>query len=268
VKRVAVALLLAFPFAAHAGLIDSLTDEQRQLQICRDSAAEPEADHDYARAAGVWQACLDEMTRLGYQSGLPMLRDQVALSRAMAAAAEYRTSDPDRFAQDVLSVAARQSSATYPTDAVADVFRAWMETEAGRARLAPLRTITLDWGGSVPQAERAHPSEVFRRHVEALGLKWAEPGSDDVDVIVFGRITVRDLDARTSSRMGSLARAEATLTATRVRFRRLDRTEAGFTAVGATEDGDAATTREEALDAACERAAAQVLKAVLRVVFE
>lgn len=254
-------LLLVAP--ALAGLLDALSMEERQVRICQDAAAPVEAEHDYARAAGIWEACLGECRRLGYEGAAVMLEDQLALSRAMAKAAEWRASDPNRFALDVLSVAATQVSVEYPTDAVAETFRAWTKTEGGKGRLEPVRTVTVQWeGGGDP-----HASELVRRYVQDLGLKWADPGDPDVDVIVFATLTRADLEPRQSSRMGSLARAQADVRVDRVRFPRLDRTQDGFTATAAAESAEKPEAREEALRAACERAAAQVLKAVLRAVF-
>lgn len=256
-------ILLLSASLAHAGLLDALSEEDRQVRVCQEAAADAEAVHDYARAAGVWDACLRECSRLGFEGALPMLRDQHALSAAMAEAAAWRTADPDRWAQAVLAVAAGQGSVEYPTDAVADVFRAWMTTEAGKARLEPVRTVTVQWEGDAD----VRVSQLVRRYVEDLGLRWADPGDPEVDVIVFARVAVRDLEPRTSSRMGSLARAEATVEVDRVRFRHLDRTEEGFQAVASTEHADAPVAREEALRSATERAAARVLKSVLKVVF-
>lgn len=258
---------------AHAGLLRDMTEEERHVRFCQDAASSPEDDHAYARAVGVWQACLSEAQRLGYTEAVAMLEDQLALTRAMAAAAEWRASDPNRFALSVLSIAAAQRSVEYPTDVVAEVFRAWMGTEAGRGRLAAVRTITLDWSDPegarpTPPKDREHATAVFRRYAQDLGLKWAEPGSDDVDVIIFGSISQADLDPLSTTRAGSLPRAEARFHAQRVRFRAADLNNVGFLTTATAESGDRAISREEALDEACQRGAARVLKQVLRVVFE
>lgn len=256
-------MLLMTAAPALAGLLDALSEEERHVRICQDAAAPAEAAFDYASAAGVWEACLGESRRLGYEAAATLLADQLALSTVMAEAAPYRTSDPSRFALDVLEVAARQASVQYPTDAVTRTFLAWTQTEAGRGRLEPMRTVTVEWAG----AGDPHAHELVRRYVQDLGLKWAEPGDPDVDVIVYARLVTTDLEPRQSTRLGSLSRAQAVVSVERVRFRHLDRTLDGFAATAAAESPEKATAREEALRGACERAAAQVLKAVLRAVF-
>jgi hypothetical protein len=258
-----IGALLVSP-AAHAGLIDALTDEQRQVQICADAASPHEREKEWSRAAGVWEACAGEAERLGYADAVRPLRDQAAVVRALADAEPLREADPNRWALAVLAVAADQESIEYPTDAVALVFREWARTEAGKARLAQIRTVTVHWDGK----SDAHAAQVFRRYVEDQSLRWAEPGAPDVGVIVFARIRTRDLEPRSTSRMGSLARTEATFDASKLRLPQLDRSEDGFVAVAATESATAADAREEALQEACRRAAARVLKQVLRIAVE
>lgn len=254
------ALLLA-PWA-HAGLLDVMSAEERQVRICQDAATPAERNHEYARAAGIWEACLSEATRLGYEEALPALRDQAALAREMADAASLRTTDPDRWAQRILAVAAMQGSADYPTDVVAEVFRAWMQTEAGKTRAENVRTVSVQFEGAV----EPRTAELVRRYVQDLGLRWADPGDPDVDTIVYARLAMTELEPRTS-RQGSLARVQTTLMVDSLRYRNLDRTEEGFDAVATSEHAEADKAREEALRGACQRTARRLLKAALRVLF-
>ena len=136
-------MMLLVP-VAFAGLLDTFTDEERQVAICQQAAAPAEALHDYARAAGVWEACAAEARRAGHSGAVTMLEDQLALTKARAKAASFRTSDPNRYALDVLAVAADQASTFYPGTDVADIFRAWMATEPGKQRLRVLPPMRLD----------------------------------------------------------------------------------------------------------------------------
>lgn len=249
---------------AYAGLIDALTDEQRQVQICADAARPFEEARDWPRAAGTWEACAAECARLGYQDAVRPLKDQAAVLRTLGEFDTFRATDPNRWALPVLAVAAEQASIAYPTDAMASVFREWARTEPGKARLASVHTVTVHWEGATDE----RTTQVLRRYVEDLGLRWAEPGDPAVGVIVHARVRTRDLEPRTTSRMGSLARTEATVDVSRLRMPRLDRTEDGFVVTAATEAASATDAREEALHEACRRAASHLLKQVLRVVAE
>ena len=95
-----------------------------------------------------------------------------------------------------------------------------------------MRTLTLSWEGLAPGQEELakHAAEVLRRHVEDLGLKWAEPGQPEVDTIVFASLSVGDAQAVTATADGSLPRAQAKISIDRVRFRNIDVTAKGFTA--------------------------------------
>ncbi|MES2639172.1 MAG: hypothetical protein V4850_06800 [Myxococcota bacterium] len=261
-------ILLVFP--AMAGLLDTLSPEERQVVLCQQVATPAEAVHDYTRAAGVWGACLAESRRTGQEAVSAMLEDQLALMQARASAAAWRTTDPNRYAIAVLGVAADQRSTYYPGTDIPDVFRAWMQTEAGKARLAPARTITLIWEGVAPEQEKESRAvaELFRRHVSDLGLKWADAGHPDVDVIVYATLSIAALDPVTTGPAGALTRAEARFEATRVRFRTLDETTDGFRVAAVAEEAEPALAREQATRAACERAAARLLKQVLRAVLE
>lgn len=254
------ALLFAPP--ASAGLLDAMSAEERQVRVCQDAAAPAEKSHEYARAAGIWEACVAECARLGYTDALPALQDQLAIAKEMADAAPLRTTDPDRWAQRILAVAATQGSVDYPTDAVSEVFRAWMGTEAGKTRAEQVRTVSLQLEGDAD----GRTGELVRRYVQDLGMRWADPGDPDVDTIVYARLSVKDLEPRTS-RQGSLARVQTTLMVDSLRFRHLDLTEEGFDASATSEHAEADTAREEALRAACQRTARRLLKATLKVLF-
>lgn len=257
-------ILLALP--AFAGLIDTLSPEERQVVLCQQVAAPAEAVHDYARAAGVWEACLAESRRTGQDKVSAMLGDQLALIQARAKAAAWRTTDPHRYALDVLAVAADQRSTYYPGTDLPDVFRAWMQTEPGKARLDPVRTITLVWEDLEPDErdEARSVAEMFRRHVSDLGLKWADAGHPDVDVIVYATLAIGAVDPVASG--PALSRAEARFEATRIRFRTLDETTEGFRVAAVAEDAEATVARELAVRTVCERAAARLLKQVLRAI--
>lgn len=253
--------------AAHAGLIDSLSAEERQVAICRQASSPAEEVFDYRRAAAVWETCLDEAKRLGHTRAVPLLEDQVQLLQARARAAPWRTSDPNRYALDVLAAAAEQRSTQYLGSDVADVFRAWMTTEPGKQRLEPVRTVTLQW--SEPPAseeEGRRAAEIFRRHLEDLGLKWADAGHPEVDVIVYAALGVGPVE-EAGGTAPALPRAEARFEVERVRFRTIDAETDGFHATAVAEDPERARAEEQALRGACEKAAARLLKDVLRTVF-
>jgi hypothetical protein len=261
--------MLLWVSVASAGLIDTLSDEERQVAICQAAAAPATEAHDYAKAAVIWDACAAEAKRAGLTSAVPMLEDQVALTRARAKAAAWRTSDPNRYALDVLSVAADQRSSYYPGEDVPDIFRAWMTTEAGKGRLAPVRTVTLQWAEPPDSAELGvRAAELFRREVEDLGLKWADPGHPEVDVIVFATLDLIALDPVSTTAAGSLPRAEARFDAERVRFRTIDRSTGGFRVSASAEEAERAAAEDLALRASAERAAARLLKQVLQAVFD
>jgi hypothetical protein len=259
-------ILLAFP--AFAGLLDTLSPDERQVEVCKQVAAPMEAAHDYARAAGVWEACLEESRRTDQATLAAILGDQLAIIRARAKASAWRTSDPNRYAMAVLAVAADQRSTWYPGTDIPDVFRAWMQTEPGKGRLEPARTITLVWEGMSPEDEAGaeEAAELFRRHVGDLGLKWADAGHPEVDVIVYATLSVSAATAVTTGPAGTLPRAEARFEASRVRFRSLDTSTDGFRVAAVAEEVDPAVARELAVRAACERAASRLLKQVLREV--
>jgi hypothetical protein len=150
-------------------------------------------------------------------------------------------------------------------------------TEAGKQRMSRVRTITVHWEGGMrverrkrdpAMAERVRASELIRRYLEDLGLRWAEPGSPEVDVILHARLARKDLAPRISSRMGNIPRAEASVSVSMVRMPKLDLTEEGFDAKVAAEDADATVARDDALRAACSDIAARTLKVVLRAGIE
>lgn len=260
-------MILLVP-GALAGLIDTLSPEERQVAICRQAAAPAEEAFDFAKAAGVWEACLGEAKRQGFTGAVPLLQDQVTLLTARAEAAPLRTTDPNRYALEVLAVAADLRAGQALGTDVADIFRAWMATEAGKQRLEPVRTVTLQWSEApASEAQGARAAEVFRRHVEDLGLKWADPGHPDVDVIVYGALTVRPVEKVAADDAPSLPRAEARFEVERVRFRTIDQETSGFRAAATAEDPELPAAEDQALRGACERAAARLLKQVLQTVF-
>ena len=250
---------------ANAGLIDALDDPSRHLAYCKEAADSAAEAHRYKEAAGAWDACAAEAERRGYRDLLPGLQAQVAVSRAMADGADYRLKDPAKFAVHVLEVAARQSALDYPSDALRELFRGWMETDEGRAKVSSLRTVTVDWrGGDKAQLTRA--SEVVRRYIEDVGLKWADPGSPDVDVILFSRLMVTTLSP-TEERQGAMQHSEVKIITERVRFKTVDKEAKGFTAESTTESPDADQAEDKALHTAAELAARATLQRVLTQLF-
>ncbi len=254
-----------FCATAYAGLIDALDGSSRHLAYCKEAADSAEEAHRYKESAGAWEACAAEAERRGYRELLPGLQAQVAVSRAMADGADYRLKDPAKFAVRVLEVAARQSALDYPSDAIRALFRGWMETDEGRAKLSTLRTVTVDWRAG-DRAHQARASEVVRRYIEDVGLKWADPGSPDVDVILFSRLLVTTLSP-TAERQGAMQHSEVKIITDRVRFRTLDKEAKGFTAESTTESPDADEAEDKALHVAAELAARATLQRVLSQLF-
>ena len=265
---------------AQAGLLDTLDDSGRALQLCVDRGAPAEARGAYAEAADVWKACADEARVNGWSETQARLGDQAALARAFVALESFRESDPGKFALGILEVAARQETRIWLTPSVMSTFHAWMASEAGKSRMADARTVTLYWEQSARVAEgpkrgkvgdprneveaRAHAADILRREVQDLGLRWAEPGDPEIDIIVHARLTTRELAARTSSRMGELPRREVSFRVSSLRFVRLDRTDDGFESRVVAEASTPEAATEEALVGAASDAAARLLKHALR----
>ncbi len=265
---------------AHAGLLDTLDDSGRALQLCVDRGAPAEARGAWTEAADAWTACAEEARVNGWSETRARLADQAALARAFAALEPLRAQDPAKYALGVLEVAARQETRTWLTPSVLDTFRGWVASEAGKSRMADVRTVTLYWEQSAraedgpkrgkvgdPRNEveaRAHALDVLRREVLDLGLRWADPGDAEVDVVVHARLVTRELPPRTSSRLGELPRREVGYRVSSLRFVRLDRTEDGFESRAVAEASSPESAAEEALGGAAADTAARILKHALR----
>jgi hypothetical protein len=260
---IAVAALLTWS-AAWAGSVDTRAAERQQLQLCTDVALPLEAERSWGLAAEAWAACASDLERLGHDAPLRTVRDHAALLRALDEAEPLYATDPHRWAVAVLRVAADQDTLVYPTPVMTSVFQAWTRTEPGKARLEPVRAVNVRWEARTDE----RVSQVFRRHVEDLGLRWAEAGAPETGVILYARIRQRDLEPRTTTRIGSLARAEAAFVASQVRMPRVDRTDDGFETAATAEQALPADAREEALQEACRHGAARLLKQVLRTVLQ
>lgn len=259
-------ILLVAP--AHAGLLDTLSDDERQVAICQSAAAPAEDSFDFAKAAGIWEACLAETRRQGQTAATVLVEDRLALVKARAKAAEWRTTDPARYAEAVLPVVARQRSGTWLGTDVQEIFRAWMGTEAGKGRLDAVRTVTVIWDLERDQAEIGRKAgELLRRELEDLGLKWADPGKPEVDTIVYATLELALVEPTSTGPAGSLPKAEARIDSERIRFKNIDDETSGFRVTAADEEADAADAQDGALRAACQRAANRVLQQVLQKVF-
>ncbi len=272
-------LLLAVG-TAQAGLLDALDDSGRALQLCVDRGAPAEARGAYAEAAEAWTTCAEEARVNGWSDTQVRLADQATLARAFVALEPFRERDPGKFSLGILEVAARQETRIWLTPSVMGTFHAWMATEAGKSRMADARTVTLHWeqaaraddgpkrgkvGDPRNEAEaRAHATDILRRDVQDLGLRWAEPGDPEVDLIVHARLVSRELPPRTSSRMGELPRREVTFRVSSLRFVRMDRTDDGFESRAAAEAATPEVAMEEALAGASADTAARILKHALR----
>ena len=212
--------------------------------------------------------CLAETQRQGQTAATALVEDRLALVKARAKAAEWRTTDPARYAEAVLPVVARQRSATFLGTDVQEIFRAWMGTEAGKGRLDAVRTVTVIWNLEKGQDELGRKAgELLRRELEDLGLKWADPGKPDVDTIIYATVELALVEPTTTGPAGSLPRAEARIDSERVRFRNIDDETTGFRVTASDEEADAADAQDLALRAACQRAANRVLRQVLQKVF-
>lgn len=262
-------LVLAVAMAtgpASAGLIDALEDSARHLELCRATAALDEDKAKYAEAAATWQTCKDEAAARGFTDLAAGLEAQVAVARAMARNAELRAADPNRWAQEVLAVAAAEAALDFPTDAIRTTFRAWMATVEGRSQASDVRTITVAWNGE-PEVDRARVAEVLRRYIEGVGLSWRDPGSEDVDVILYASVEFAKPEA-TVARQGALQHRQVTVRADHVRFRRLDKDVRGFSAIARASDAESAVATEKALHQASDLASRALLQRILVVLFK
>ena len=254
--------LLLHLSGAQAGLLDAMSDADRHLETCKIAAEEAEAVDAWERLWGVWKACLGEAKRREFAELLPGLEAEVAVSGALVHAASIRTTEPHRWAVEVLSEAARWSNTAFPTDVVRRTFRAWMETDEGGAFVEPVRTVTVPWEAPVD----AGMEGVIRRYVEDAGLKWTTPGDPKADTVLTARLDVVNAGGE-SSAQGQLVLSTTTLTVSRVRFKSRSDADKGFAVSASAESPLAADATDRALRTTAEAASQRLLLRVLGVLF-
>lgn len=255
--------LLLFVSGADAGLLDGMTEADRHLETCKIAAEEAEAGEAWERLWGMWKACLAEAKRREFAELLPGLEAEVAVSGALVQASAIRTTQPHRWAVDVLSEAARWSNTEFPTDIVRRTFRAWMETDEGRAFVERVRTVSITWETPVDAANEG----VIRRYVEDVGLKWTTPGDPKADTVLTARLDVINSGGE-SSAQGQLVLSTTTLTVSRVRFKSRSDADKGFAVSASAESPLAADATDRALRTTAEAASQRLLLRVLGVLFE
>ncbi len=242
---------------AIAGLLDQGTESSRHVAYCKTAADDAESAGGLARAAGVWKACVAEAERRQLTDVVPALKAQADLTAVAAEVHASREDDIQAWATTILGHAAMYPALELPTDIVPRTWRAWMESDRGRAYAADVRTVTVVWTESAPRA-----NELFRSHLEDVGLGWAEPGSPDVDVVVTASARM-EAAAGESSKQGTLRASTARLTVQGVRFRRSERSVEGFAAAASAESPEQAEADDAALRAVCGAGSRAVLSRVL-----
>ena len=257
-----IGLILTFS-VAKAGLLDSMGPGDRHLGMCRIAAEEAEAAESWDRLWGIWKACLAESKRLGFTELQLGLEGEVAVSQALLHAAPMRVADPHRWALEVLSEASRWATAEFPTDIVRRTFRAWMETDEGRAYVEPVRHISVTWETHVdPVLE-----QVIRRYVEDAGLKWATPGDPRVDTAIAARLDVRTTGGE-SSAQGQLVLSTSTFSVSRIKIKDRAVARPGFKVQASAEAPDATEATDTAVRSVADSASQRLLLRVLAALFE
>jgi hypothetical protein len=121
--------------------------------------------------------------------------------------------------------------------------------------------VTVYWAKNDDPAFGRRADELMRRYVEDVGLSWADPGSDRVDVILHAKVAATTLSG------AELKTVQVRIAVSNLRFRRLDKDGPGFATEARGESPQVAEAREAALRAAAELAAGATLQRVLTIIF-
>lgn len=268
-RLLAVASVGGFGVAT-AGLLDEMDDASRHLAYCKQAADDATADGKPDIAKGAWSVCLSEAKRRGFETIVPSLRAQVAISEALAEHAPLQQTQTHQWAMAVLTVAAEYAALDLPSDDVRLTFRAWMGTDEGRAYVEDVRTVTVVWDGL---KETQRPDETLQRSIEDCGLKWSTPGATDVDTIVYASLAERatslieTLASGEKSKAGTYAHAETTLTISKVRFKTRDASGKGFATKAAADHAEPDAARDASTATAADLAARVILQRALAELF-
>lgn len=247
-----------------------MDDASRHLAYCKQAADDATADGKPDVAKGAWSVCLSEAKRRGFETIVPSLRAQVAISEALAEHAAIQVTQPHQWAVAVLAVAAEYASVDLPSDDVRLTFRAWMATDEGRAYAEDVRTVTVIWDGL---KDTQRPDETMQRSLEDCGLKWSTPGAADVDTIVYATLAeratslVETLASGEQSKAGAYAHAETTLIVSKVRFKTRDASGKGFTTKAAADNAEPDKARDASTTTAADLAARVILQRALAELF-
>jgi len=252
-----------FGAIAWAGLLDQGTEASRHLEFCKTAAADAESAGQLDRAAGVWKACTSEAERRQLTEIVAVLRAQADLSMVAAEVEPTRAADVQAWATQILDRAAEYPTIDLPTDIVPRTWRAWMESDRGRAYANDVRVVTAYWSGT----ESAAGQELFRSYLENVGLNWADPGNPEVDLVVNVSATVSST-AGEASKQGVMQVSTVKIKVDSVRFRRSERSAAGFSVSATAEAPELPVAQEEATRQACDAAARAVLGRVLVELFD
>ena len=270
VGRVLALVAVVVPGVATAGLLDEMDDATRHVAYCRQAADDAVAAENWDAAQGAWSACLSEAKRREFATIIPALEAQVDISTALADNAFLKPTNPHQWAMAVMQVAAEHAAVDLPSDEVRRTFRAWMDTDEGRAYVEDVRTVTIIWS-SDKDAERIN--ETLQRKIEDCGLKWASPGSTDVDVIVYASVVEKQV-AKTEtlasgelSKAGPYSHAEASLTVEKVRFKTRNAKGKGFSTSANADRAETNAARDAALSDAADLTARVLLQRVLAELF-
>ncbi len=248
---------------ASAGLLDQGTESSRHLEFCKTAAGDAEDAGQLERAAGVWKACASEAERRQLSDVVAVLKAQADLATVAAEAEATRITDVQAWAVQLLDRAAEYPTLDLPTDIVPRTWRAWMETDRGRAYANDVRVVTAYWSGT----ETAQGQELFRAYLENVGLNWADPGNPEVDLVVNVSATLSN-DAGEASKQGVMQLSTVKMKVDSVRFRRSERSGAGFSVSASAEAAELPVAQEEATRQACDAAARAVLGRVLVELFD
>gem|GEM_PF-4969133 len=266
--QILILILSAWTSTASAGLISSLSAQDRHYMECEASV---EAAGDvYAQQATAWQNCLDSAQAKGFDTLLPDLKGRVAFAAAFAEAEKQSLSGTARD-ELIFRQLAEEKNARFPLSTLSATMRSYLLSTEGRSRFSPYRDLTLRWlpTDSLKSAGKEHVNEVLRRHIEDANFRWAAHGSSagaQADVVVIAQLSHRELEPEGDS-FRPVLRVEYEIKASRVELKARDKRVEGFTSSAIGRGATLEEAHKNALNAAAQKASAAVLQSVIQEAF-